>query len=129
MNKIPFTIKFPQTKYTKHEVSNFWNIVNESRAEGNFKDENQRLRYLQFLQDFQDKKIKPKSEIDEDIFWIFMDDVENRASIDYVEEHYDIEDEPEIVNGGKYFYKKGQELRQVYHKYSNINWGKFPKAS
>lgn len=129
MNKIPFTIKFPQTKYTKSEVSNFWNVVNESKAEGNFKDENQRLRYLQFLQDFQDKKIKPKSEIDEDIFWIFMDDVENRASIDYVEEHYDIEDEPEIVNGGKYFYKKGQELRQVYHKYSNINWGKLPKAS
>ena len=23
MNKIPFTIKFPQTEYTKHEVSNF----------------------------------------------------------------------------------------------------------
>ncbi len=124
MNKIPFTIKFPQTEYTKHEVSNFREVVDESRAEGNFQDEDQRLRYLQFLEDFENKKIKPQSEIDEDIFWLFMDDVENRASIDYLEEHYDIEDEPEIVNGGKYFYKKGQELRRVYQKYSNTNWGK-----
>ncbi len=76
------------------------------------------------LEDFENKKIKPQSEIDEDIFWLFMDDVENRASIDYLEEHYDIEDEPFIVNGGKYFYKKGQELRRVYQKYSNTNWGK-----
>ena len=124
MNKIPFTIKFPQTEYTKHEVSNFREVVNESRAEGNFQDEDQRLRYLQFLEDFENKKIKPQSEIDEDIFWLFMDDVENRASIDYLEEHYDIEDEPFIVNGGKYFYKKGQELRRVYQKYSNTDWGK-----
>ena len=124
MNKIPFTIKFPQTEYTRDEVSNFWINVNESRAEGNFQDEDQRLRYLQFLEDFKNKKIKAQSEIDEDIFWLFMDDVENRASIDYLEEHYDIEDEPEIVNGGKYFYKKGQELRRVYQKYSNTNWGK-----
>ena len=47
-----------------------------------------------------------------------MDDIENRASIDYVEGNYDIEDEPEIVNGGKYFYKKGQELRKVWKKFS-----------
>lgn len=118
MNKIPFTIKFPKTKYTNDEVYNFWNVVNESKAEGNFKNEDQRLRYLQFLDDFRKKKIKPTSHIEQDIFWLFMDDIENRASIDYLEEHYDIEDDPEIVNGGKYFYKKGQELRKVWKKFS-----------
>ena len=118
MNKIPFTIKFPQTKYTKDEVYNFWNVTKETQVEGSFKDENQKERYVKFLDDFQNKKIKPTTEIDQDIFWLFMDDIENRASIDYVEGHYDIEDEPEIVNGGKYFYKKGQELRKVWKKFS-----------
>jgi hypothetical protein len=118
MNKIPFTIKFPKTKYTNNEVYNFWNITKESKVEGSFKDEDQRQRYIKFLDEFLKKKIKQTTLIDQDIFWYFMDDIENRASIDYLEGEYDIEDEPEIVNGGKYFYKKGQELRKVWKKFS-----------
>lgn len=129
MDKIPFTIKFPQTQYTKDEVYNFWTTTKETQVEGAFKDEDQRQRYIKFLDDFLKKKIKPTTLLDQDIFWYFMDDVENRASIDYLEGHYDEEEYLDIVNGGKYFYKKGQELRRVYHKYSNIDWGKLPKAS
>jgi hypothetical protein len=46
MNKIPFTIKFPQTKYTRDEVYNFWTTTKETQVEGSFKDEDQKERYI-----------------------------------------------------------------------------------
>ena len=58
MNKIPFTIKFPQTKYTRDEVYNFWTTTKETQVEGSFKDENQKERYVKFLDDFQNKICK-----------------------------------------------------------------------
>jgi len=117
MDKIPFTIKFPQTQYTKSEVYNFQVCVEGSPS--SFPDQDQADRYIKFLQDFQNKKVKPTTLIDNDIFKLFLDDVKNRASIDYLESHYDEEEDPDIVNGGKYFYKKSQELERVYNKFSS----------
>ena len=119
MLKIPLSIKFTKTKYTKDEVYNFKTCTQESPTEGNFENEDQKQRYIKFLDDFLKNKIKPTTLIDKDIFKLFLDDLENRASIDYLEGNYDEEDDPEIINGGKYFFKKSQELEKVYNKFSS----------
>ena len=59
-------------------------------------------RYREFLVLFAEGHIKPSTQVAADIMEIFCDDVENRASIDYLEEHHS--DEPEIWKGGRYFY-------------------------
>ncbi len=114
MKKIPFTIKFIKTKYTKDEVYNFKTCTQESPVEGNFENEDQKQRYIQFLDDFLKNKIKPTTLVDLDIFKLFLDDLANRASIDYLEDNYDIDEDPEIVKGGFYFHQKSKQLKRVY---------------
>ena len=52
MLKIPLSIKFIKTKYTKDEVYNFKTCTQEDPVEGNFENEDQQQRYIKFLDDF-----------------------------------------------------------------------------
>tara|TARA_B110000503_G_scaffold113794_1_gene170910 strand:- start:1404 stop:1751 length:348 start_codon:yes stop_codon:yes gene_type:complete len=102
---IPFGLNFrgDWSPYSYSEFSNFIecadNIGGENDLEG---------RYITFLGDFLDKKIKPSTQVDLDVMETFHGDIDNRADIDYREGHWD--DTPEIVAGGKYFATIAEKL-------------------
>lgn len=102
-NTIPFGLTFRgQKSYTQSEVSHFIEI---SDSVG---DEDLRTRYVAFLEDFLDGKIKPSTQVDIDVVIAFQSDLDNRADIDYREGHWD--DDPDILAGGKYFAKQAKKL-------------------
>lgn len=108
-NHIPFGISFRgQKSYTQSEVSHFIEC-----AEGI--EQPLRDQYVTFLNDFLDEKIKPSTQVDRDVMLCFIEDLDNRADIDYREGHWD--DDPEIVAGGKYFAKQAHKLMDHLKKH------------
>ena len=71
-----------------------------------------RDRYVAFLEDLTSRRIKKATLVDLDVLKVFIEDLENRAQIDYVEGHWD--DDPSIVRGGKRFLKRAQDLRKLH---------------
>ena len=102
---IKFGVSFRgKPDYTYTEVSNFiecaYNIGGENNLEG---------RYIAFLNNFLEGKIKTSTQVDLDVMQTFQCDVDNRAQIDYREDHWD--DDLDILAGGKYFDSIAKKLK------------------
>jgi len=107
MKKVKFGIRFTINQYSLAELDMFVECATNIEGERDLQD-----RYIKFLRAVQDKQVKPSTLVDSDVLAVFADDLENRASIDYLEGHYD--DEPEIMAGGKMFYGRYLKLKEVH---------------
>lgn len=103
---VPFGLVWRYTQYCGSEISNFQECV------GNIEPQDLQDRYLEFLEIF---PVKKNDLVDKDVLEMFIADLDNRASIDYREGHWD--DEPEIVAGGKRFDKRCRQLREIHREW------------
>jgi hypothetical protein len=103
MDQVKFGITFRITDYCYSELANF-----KECAEG-IQPVGLRDRYVQFLDTFNGGK---NSRVYPDVLALFIGDLENRASIDYLEGHW--EDDPDIMAGGKRFYQRAKKLRAIH---------------
>jgi|TARA_R110000803_G_scaffold62058_2_gene122240 hypothetical protein len=110
MKKVKFGVRFKFTPYTWREVDNFGEVVRCDKPFAGDLNE----RYTKFCNDF--KNVKPSTLVDFDVLETFYGDLLNRADIDYLEGHYDSDDEDDIFirNGGKYFHAKAVKLAEVH---------------
>ena len=90
--------------YTFNEVGEF--IENAS----GLGSEDLKTRYIAFLDSFLDKKVKPSTLVDVDVLECFHGDIDNRASIDYLEGNVDPYEWPEGYAGGRYFHQISKKL-------------------
>jgi hypothetical protein len=107
MKQVKFGIRFTVNDYALGELGMFVECATNIEGERDLQD-----RYIKFLRAVKDKQVKPSTLVDSDVLAVFADDLENRASIDYLEGHYD--DEPEIMAGGKMFYGRYLKLKEVH---------------
>lgn len=77
-----------------------------------------RDRYVGFLEELLDGKIKKSTMVDVDVMKEFHADIDNRADIDYRMEHW--HDEPSTYAGGKYFSKMSIKLRAHIADYNCV---------
>lgn len=118
--QVPFNYTWRLTDYCYSELSNFVEcadsivdpINRETRIEKLIIQTSLRDRYIEFLEALSSRKIKKATPVDVDVLETFIDDLENRAQIDYIEGHWD--DEPSIVAGGKRFLQRAQKLRAIH---------------
>lgn len=104
-NQIPFGFRFNlRSHYNYSEVSNFIECSDGIACES------QRQIYVAFLRELRSGNIKPSTMVDINIMATFCSDLDNRASIDYREGHWD--HDPNIVRGGKYFDSLSRKMKQ-----------------
>tara|TARA_R100000773_G_scaffold34938_1_gene29930 strand:+ start:630 stop:989 length:360 start_codon:yes stop_codon:yes gene_type:complete len=109
-NKIPFGFRFNHNSmYNYSEVSNFIECSDGIACESD------RKIYITFLDELLSGNIKPSTMVDIDTMWTFYRDLDNRASIDYREGHWN--DTPSIVRGGKYFDRLSRKMKQHIESY------------
>ena len=102
----PFGIVWRMTDYCYGEIDNF-----EQCAYGAFRDEEFEARYIEFLDRLSSKQIKKSTPVPLDVLAAFIDDLDNRAQMDYREWHGH---EPEVVAGGKRFDTRYRQLRSIH---------------
>tara|TARA_A100001035_G_C27398623_1_gene327555 strand:- start:65 stop:418 length:354 start_codon:yes stop_codon:yes gene_type:complete len=110
MQKIRLAVRFSKTDYLKSEVDNFANIVEADQPfDGDLND-----RYVKFCRGI--KKVTASTMVDPDVLLEFTKDLFNRANIDYLEGHYDSDDDGDVYirKGGKYFLKLAKCLARVH---------------
>ena len=107
-NQIKFGINFRGhwDTYTFNEVAHFAECA-DGISDGELRD-----RYIAFLDSFCAKKVKPSTLVDYDVLEVFLGDIDNRASIDYLEGNVDPEEWYEGYMGGKYFYQISKKLEK-----------------
>ena len=105
-NQTPFNYTWRMTDYCYGELDNFINCA-DGIEPADLKD-----RYCDFLSDLTAKRIKKTTPVDRDVLQVFLDDLDNRAQIDYREGHWD--DDPRIVRGGKRFDKRWRDLKTIH---------------
>ena len=105
-NQVQFGMVWRFTDYCYGEIDNFVECV-----PGAFRDPEFEARYIEFLEDFTDRKIKKSTLVDKDVLREFMLDLDNRAQIDYREWH---DHEPYIVAGGKRFDTRYRQLAKIH---------------
>jgi hypothetical protein len=103
MEQVKFGITFRITHYCYSEMANF------KECAGNIEPQELQDRYVSFLDTFSGSK---NSLVDADVLALFIDDLESRASMDYLEGHWD--DDPDIMAGGKRFYQRAKKLRAIH---------------
>ena len=104
-NQVQFGMVWRFTDYCYSEIDNFVEC-----AHGAF-DPELEARYIQFLEDFTDRKIKKSTLVDWDVLREFILDLDNRAQIDYRERH---DHEPYLVAGGKRFDTRYRQLAKIH---------------
>lgn len=104
-NQTPFNYGWRLTKYCYSELDNFINC-----ADG-IQPEDLQRRYCDFLNALLSKQIKKSTPVDVDVLEIFLGDLDNRAQIDWREQH-----DPDlgIIRGGKMFDKRWRELKEIH---------------
>jgi hypothetical protein len=102
-NQITFGIIFRKTSYAISEVSNFIEC-----ADG-IEPVSHKNAYVKFLEDLLDGNITKSTLVDRDILNEFYNDLDNRASIDYREGHWD--DDYDVYWGGYSFDQRAQKLK------------------
>lgn len=107
MNQVKFGITFTVNDYALGELDMFVECADNLEGVDDLQG-----RYIDFVNAVSAKKVKPSTLVDVDVLAVFADDLENRASIDFLEGHYD--DEPEIMAGGKMFYGRYNKLKEVH---------------
>lgn len=111
--QIPFGISFRgKPDYTYSEVSNFIECADNMEGPNNLEG-----RYIAFLKSFLGGNVKKSTLVDVDVLAEFIEDLVNRANIDYREGHWD--DCPDIVAGGKYFASQAKKLK--FHMPNAVN--------
>ncbi len=103
MEQVKFGITFRITDYCYSEIDNF------KECAGNIDPQELQDRYISFLDTFTGSK---NTMVGPDVLALFIDDLENRASIDYLEGHWD--DDPDVMAGGKRFYQRAKKLRALH---------------
>ena len=104
--QVQFNYTWRMTDYCYSELSNFVECADGIES-------GLRERYIEFLQELSSRKVKKATPVDVDVLKTFIDDLENRAQIDYIEGHWD--DEPSIVAGGKRFLQRAKQLRKIHN--------------
>lgn len=107
MNQVKFGIRFTVNDYALGELDHFVDCADN--IEG---DDDLQGRYIDFLNQFMDKKVKPSTLVDTDVLKVFADDLYNRALIDYIERQF--EDDERITKGGEMFLRRYQKLCRVH---------------
>ena len=107
MEQVKFGIAFTVNSYALGELDNFVEC-----ADGLSDDNELAKRYVDFVDAVSAKKVKASTLVDVDVLAVFADDLHWRASIDYLENHWD--NEPAIVAGGKMFYGRYNKLKAVH---------------
>jgi len=105
VNQVKFGIRFTLNSYAYAELDNFIEC-----ADGI--EDGLRQRYVEFLQALSSKQIKPSTPVDVDVLKTFIEDLEHRAQIDYIENHW--EDDPDITAGGKLFLSRATKLKSIH---------------
>lgn len=108
MQQVPFSLVWRHTAYCWSEIENF-----KECADG-IEPKHLHDRYVEFLDAFSSKRIKKNTMVDIDVLDMFILDLENRAQIDYIEDHWD--DDPEIQRGGKRFLDRATKLRKIHRE-------------
>jgi len=104
MQTIPFKFKFNMSsQYNHNEISNF------IECSDTVEPAELREAYCAFLEELLGGKVKPSTMVRVDVMRVFVDDIDNRAQIDYREGHWD--DEPSIFRGGKFFDRRSKEMK------------------
>ena len=101
MEQVRLGVKFSKTKYLVDEVIHFGEVVQDDQPfAGDLND-----RYVKFC--FGIKKVTASTMVDVDVLIEFYKDMMNRASIDYLEGHYDSDDYDDVYvrEGGKFIHK------------------------
>ena len=111
--KIPFGISFTVTggkleDYKYNEVANFIECADSIYPAS------LRVDYVNFLVAWMHGKIKKSTLVEVELLNLFYGDLDNRASIDYREGHWD--DDKEIYAGGKYFDRVAKRLKAHINK-------------
>lgn len=107
MNQVKFGIRFSLNTYAYAELDNFIECADSGI------EDNLRQRYVGFLQALSSKQIKPSTPVDVDVLNTFIEDLEHRAQIDYIENHW--EDDPNITAGGRLFLSRAAKLKSIHH--------------
>tara|TARA_R110001606_G_scaffold345953_1_gene494853 strand:- start:199 stop:543 length:345 start_codon:yes stop_codon:yes gene_type:complete len=107
MNQVKFGFRFTLNDYAYAEVAQFLECVDNISEESNL-----RQRYVDFLNALLAKKVKPSTLVDLDVLHLFIGDLDNRAHIDYLEDHW--KDDPRITAGGKMFWARCNKLRAIH---------------
>ncbi len=107
MKQVKFGIRFSFNDYAYGEVDQFIECADNISEE-----ENLRGRYVDFLNDLLSEKVKPSTLVDVDVLHLFIGDLDNRAHIDYLEDHW--KDDPRITAGGKMFWNRCNKLRAIH---------------
>lgn len=104
---VPFGLVWRHTPYCYSEISNFQECV------GNIDPQDLQDRYLKFLENF--NSIRKNTLVEKDVLQMFIADLDNRAQIDYRENHW--ADDREITAGGKRFDKRCRQLREIHREW------------
>lgn len=104
---IPFGFNFKwKSDYFYGELEQFWECAESIEPVV------VREKYRKFLDDI--GSVKATTLVDAESYWHFIMDCDNRAQIDYREEHY--EDEPSIKRGGKAFHNRFLKMKSHFRK-------------
>lgn len=107
MKQVKFGIRFTVNEYARGELDHFVDCTDSIEDVNDL-----RGRYIDFVNQVMDKKVKPSTLVDTDVLKVFADDLYNRALIDYVERHF--EDDERIMKGGEMFLRRYQKLCCVH---------------
>jgi hypothetical protein len=107
--QIPFGISFRSKKLDQYIWSELMNFIECSNNPDEFDEPDFAERYHALIHGILGGKIKPSTPVDLDLVEFFYSDLDNRAQMDYREDHW--EDDPEITAGGKYFHQLAGKLK------------------
>ena len=107
--QIPFGISFRSKKLEQYIFSELMNFIECSNNPDEFDEPDFAERYHALIHGILGGKIKPSTPVDLDLVKFFYNDLDNRAQIDYREDHW--EDDPEITAGGEYFHQLAGKLK------------------
>lgn len=103
---VPFGLVWRHTSYCHGEIANF--IECAPGVPDDVLD-----RYVAFLENFD--SVRKDTLVDKDVLREFIADLDNRAQIDYRENHW--ADDREITAGGKRFDKRCRQLREIHREW------------
>ena len=113
--QIPFGIRMKCTRYAETETAQWLDGNGDSYTKEEWDV------YKPFLDSFRAGQLKPSTIVNALALIIFQADVDNRASIDYREGHWD--NDIEIYNGGKWFDEKSKKLKAHLNKHNFLTVG------
>lgn len=114
MQNIPFNFRFNlKSQYNHNEISNF------IECSDGIEPATLRQLYCDFLKALLRGDVKPSTLVRLDVMQLFVDDLDNRAQIDYREDHWN--DEPSIVRGGKFFDKRAKQMQAYLSQFNGTD--------